>query len=226
VSGTIALTNRSAIMGRYALPDRRTQDHNDVGVHPKRPRRSRDEVTRALIDAASTLFSERPSGRVTVREIAARADVNPTLVHRYFGSKQNLMRAAMEQSQRNIASRIDDMDDVQRDIGLLFRELLEQKEFVAVLARASLDGVLPVFPNGYPTMSALVRRIEAQRVGSTAGRPDERVVVAFLASLALGYALFTDFVRRGTGLDSESDDWVEEEIIKLLREVVGTSLDS
>ena len=39
-----------------------------------------------------------------MREIAARADMNPALAHRYFGSKQNLMRAAMEQSQHAIAA--------------------------------------------------------------------------------------------------------------------------
>ena len=71
-----------------------------------RRRRSREEVSQALIDAAAELFAERPSGRVTVREIAARADVNPALVHRYFASKQNLMRAAMEQSQRAIAANL------------------------------------------------------------------------------------------------------------------------
>ena len=74
------------------------------GGRPRRKRRSREEVSQALIDAAAELFAERPSGRVTVREIAARADVNPALAHRYFGSKQNLMRAAMAQSQRAIAA--------------------------------------------------------------------------------------------------------------------------
>ena len=125
----------------------------------------------ALIDAAAELFAERPSGRVTVREIAARADVNPALVHRYFGSKQNLMRAAMEQSQRAIAANLSQMTDVRRDLGLLYRATVGEKEFVAVLARASLDGVLPEFPAGYPTMGGLVERIEAELRTAPAGPP-------------------------------------------------------
>ncbi len=128
---------------------------------PQRTRRSREEVSRALIDAAAELFAERPSGRVTVREIAARADVNPALVYRYFGSKQNLMRAAMEQSQRAIAANLPQVTDVRHDATLLYRATMGEREFVAVLARASLDGVLPDFPAGYPTMGGLVERIEA-----------------------------------------------------------------
>ena len=34
------------------------------------------------IEAATALFAERPSGHVTVRDIAERADVNHALVHR------------------------------------------------------------------------------------------------------------------------------------------------
>ena len=129
---------------------------------PRRTRRSREEVSQALIGAAAELFAERPSGRVTVREIAARADVNPALAHRYFGSKQNLMRAAMAKSQSAIAANLSEMTDVRRDLGLLYQATVGEKEFVAVLARSSLDGVLPEFPAGYPTMEGLVERIEAE----------------------------------------------------------------
>ena len=41
----------------------------------KRDRRSREDVSEALLDAAATLASERGSAHVTVREIATRAGV-------------------------------------------------------------------------------------------------------------------------------------------------------
>ena len=69
-------------------------------------------------------------------------------MHRYFGAKQNLMRAAMAKSQRAIAANLSEMTDVRRDLGLLYQATVGEKEFVAVLARASLDGVLPEFPAG------------------------------------------------------------------------------
>jgi len=188
---------------------------------PHRRRRSREEVSRALIGAAAELFAERPSGRVTVREIAARAGVNPALVHRYFGSKQDLMRAAMARSQDAIAAHLAQMTDVRRDLGALYRATVGEKEFVAVLARASLDGVLPEFPGGYPTMAGLVERFERELRTAPAGRHDPRVVVACLSSLTLGYALFGEFVRRGTGLDERPSDELDAASQDVLREIAG-----
>ncbi len=193
---------------------------------PRRPRRSREQVSQALIGAASALFAERPSGRVTVRDIAARAGVNPGLVHRYFGSKQDLMRAAMAQSQNAIAANVARITDVRRDLDVLYRATVGEKEFIAVLARASLDGVLPEFPAGYPTMAGLVERIEAELgAGTPAGHHDPRVIVACLSSLTLGYALFGQFVRRGTGLDDVPDEQLEAAILDVLREIMALAFD-
>ncbi|WP_171813810.1 TetR/AcrR family transcriptional regulator [Corallococcus exiguus] len=66
---------------------------------PRSSTRQRDaERTRAaLIDAARTLFSTRGFASTGVRDIADLAGVNSSLVGRYFGSKQGLYRATLEQ---------------------------------------------------------------------------------------------------------------------------------
>lgn len=186
----------------------------------RRPRRSREEVSQALVEAAAALFAERASGRVTVRDIAARADVNPALVHRYFGTKQNLMGAAMEAAQRHVVAQIDLMPDVVQGASAVFHAALQETEFVATLARATLDDDLPEFPGGYPSIRRLVERFEAELEDrGIHGRHDARVVVACLSSLTMGYALFGQFIRRGTGLDGEAADQVEAAIVEVLRDV-------
>jgi len=191
---------------------------------PRRPRRSREEVCQALVMAAAALFGERASGHVTVRDIAARADVNPALVHRYFGTKQRLMRAAMEKSQRTITTEIDEMADVLQGAEDVFRTTLAEKEFIAFLARASLDGVLSDLPAGNPAMRRLVERFEAEgEERGTRGRHDPHVVVACLSCLVMGYALFGQFIRRGTGLDGEPDERVEAAIVEILRDMAGSA---
>ena len=53
--------------------------------------------TKASIeDAARRLFAEQGYDRTTVREIAAPAEIDPALVIRYFGSKDELFSAAAE----------------------------------------------------------------------------------------------------------------------------------
>ncbi|MCP9952890.1 TetR/AcrR family transcriptional regulator [Actinomadura madurae] len=56
----------------------------------RRPKRDREATRRRILDAARDLFGEHGYDGVTVRMIAARAEANMALVHRYFGSKAAL----------------------------------------------------------------------------------------------------------------------------------------
>ena len=60
--------------------------------------RSRDaQKTRAdILKAARLLFSTRGYAQAGVRDIAAKVGVDPALVTRYFGSKRDLFRVALE----------------------------------------------------------------------------------------------------------------------------------
>jgi len=49
-----------------------------------------------ILDAARSSFGERGFEGTTIRGVAARAGVDPALIHHYFGSKQRLFVAAME----------------------------------------------------------------------------------------------------------------------------------
>jgi AcrR family transcriptional regulator len=48
-----------------------------------------------IIDAARESFAERGFSGTTIRAVAASADVDPALVHHYFGSKDDLFLAAL-----------------------------------------------------------------------------------------------------------------------------------
>ena len=57
--------------------------------------RKSDRTRAAILDAAQKLFAQHGHGRTTVRDIAAKASIDPALVIRYFGSKDELfVRAA------------------------------------------------------------------------------------------------------------------------------------
>ena len=191
-----------------------------TGAPSRRPRRSREEVSEALVSAAAALFAERESGHITVRDIAARADVNPTFVHRYFGSKKELMHAAMLRAQERIAARIDEMPDVVEGAAAVVHATLQEKELVATIARGILDGVLEGAPAGDPAMLQLLRRFEAE-VARRGLHPvhDTRVVVVALAAATAGYALFGRYVRTTTGLDDLPEEQLEAELVGVLQDV-------
>ena len=60
---------------------------------PRKPRRS-DRTRAAILDAARALFAERSYDGTTIRDIARRATIDPSMVMRYFGSKDELFAAA------------------------------------------------------------------------------------------------------------------------------------
>jgi TetR/AcrR family transcriptional regulator len=66
---------------------------------PGRPKgRDPEAVRNALLSAARSLFSQRAFKAVSVRELAAAAKVNPAMVNYYFGDKQGLYEAMVEES--------------------------------------------------------------------------------------------------------------------------------
>jgi AcrR family transcriptional regulator len=183
-------------------------------------RRSREEVSEALLEAAAALAGERGSGHVTVRDIAARAGVNATFVHRYYGSKQNLMRAAMQHAQERLASRIEEVPDVVEGAAVIVHATLRERELIATLVRATLDGMFAEIPTGDPALTVLLerfRREAADRGGD--GRHDPRAVVACLTAATVGYAVLGDHIRHGSGLDDCSDAEAEAMLVAVLRDV-------
>src|SRR5262245_44279741 len=63
---------------------------------PRRGRRPEGDARRALIQAAQAILAARPAGKLTVREVATRAGCDVALVNYYFGSKEGLLAAALE----------------------------------------------------------------------------------------------------------------------------------
>ncbi len=51
-----------------------------------------------ILEVAQTRFAENGYAATSVRQIAEAADVNPAMIHYYFGSKEDLLRAALEQA--------------------------------------------------------------------------------------------------------------------------------
>jgi len=63
------------------------------------PGDARSQAVRdALLQAARSYFSARGFQRASLRAIAAKADVNPAMIHYYFGNKQGLFLAMLSET--------------------------------------------------------------------------------------------------------------------------------
>ncbi len=67
-----------------------------MSPRPRGPRPGGPDTRAAVLAAARSVFSTRGYDAATIRAIAGAADVDPALVHHYFGTKSKLFAAALD----------------------------------------------------------------------------------------------------------------------------------
>ncbi len=188
-----------------------------VNAAPEAPvvRSGRD----ALLASAVELFAEHGPASVSIRDVARHAGVNHGLVHRHFGSKDDLLAEAIEVGSFSLlpgafAPAGFDIDDV-------VHAMHHGSPSPRTIARILVDDVAVgrVRPR-YPVLSgllALVRGVPAD--ARPPGLADPRAAAAAAASLVVGSALWGRGLSEAFGLDG--DDGVESAIADLGRWLIG-----
>jgi len=188
------------------------------GVKMQKLRKS-DRTRAALLDAAQKLFAEHGHDRTTVREIAAKASVDPALVIRYFGSKDELfVRAAA------FDLKVPDLDKINRSqIGeTLIRRFLELGEGftgMTVLLRSAAS-------NEYA--ASRIRKLLAAQVVPAFARVGNRATAreraALVTSQLLGLALCRYILKISPLAEMSQEEIVKHIAPTLQRYASGTSL--
>ena len=156
------------------------------------------ESQRALLEAARELMAEKGLPRVTVREVAERAGLQPSLVSYYFGGKQGLVRAVVA----DVASRT-----LARAAAGLAAEGNAEDRLRAML-RAVIGGMAE---------DAYGPRLAVEQVLFG----DAAVIDEFAERFAIPQlALFRELLERGR----EEGSFREVELMFLLPQIVGGSL--
>ena len=149
-----------------------------------------DTRARVLL-AARTSFGERGFEGTTIRDVAARAGVDPALVHHYFGSKQRLFVAAMELPRElpTLVPRI--LEGAREGLGERFaRSVLELWE--APANRSLLLGIVRSATTD-PVAAAMLRQLLAAgpflALASAIDQPDADLRATLAGSQLIGLAL-------------------------------------
>jgi len=186
----------------------------------ERPR-DRAQTEELMLVAAQRLFAERGFLAVSVRDIAAEAGVSHALVHRYLGSKEDVLVAVMKRNTPPALRAAGAAGGVPETVVRMFRGLLaSQPDYLRLLARIvmdrlSFDTVKPEFP-AYALLIGSLTEDAARR-----GRelPDPRVLAASLTALAIGWSVTEDWLVKASGLDD-----VDPEVIAASLELIVLSM--
>ena len=173
----------------------------------------RSQPTRdAILESARRLFGEEGYDKTTIRSVAAAAEIHPSMVMRYYGSKEGMFAAAAA-----FDLELPDLSKVpRRDIGkTLVKHFLNRWE--------TKPGELPALLRVSVTHEkARARLIEVFRkqllpaVAAICGNERASVCAALLATQTLGLAL-TRYVLRLPPVVGLSDEIIVERIGETLQ---------
>jgi AcrR family transcriptional regulator len=155
----------------------------------------REEVAAAILEAATELFAERGPAATSIRDIAARSNVNHGLVFRHFGTKEQLVGAVLDHLGATTTALLQGDPSAQDAERAMDRHM-------RVMARTLLDG----YPAGklqtrFPGATQLLDRIRPAHSDDRGAR----LAVANAFALQLGWRLFAPFLRSAAGLEEVPD---------------------
>jgi len=183
-----------------------------------------------ILDSAQELFAKRGPRAVTVRQVAERAGVSHALVHKYFGSKDELIRAVLDRvdvSRTASANRSESLKDVYQE---MLPRVMAQRDHSMMLVRSAMEGTEYVsLAERIRTTAAMVALARKTAVsGATPSPPprdiDPRVLVSAVTAMILGWASIEDWVWPTTGLDPADKDEVYRQLIEIVGYVADLAL--
>lgn len=180
------------------------------------PPRGREDVQQALILAATKLFSAHGPTAVSVRQIAKEAGVNHGLVHRHFGSKDQLLRAVLNRLAAEV-SRAVGPGEADESLYDLIRPLMHSTEggdghWLRIIARSILDGHnVEDLQDHFPMTDRVIAAARREQKGPL----DPEARVSFIMSVGLGMLLFEPFLRIATGQDEAQWERTRAQILGL-----------
>lgn len=172
----------------------------------------RDDVIDALKRAATTLMIDKGMA-ISVREIASLAGVNHGLIHTYFGSKDALLRAALDEINDRAAAELDAGGFPPADLATR-----RDGELAKAIARVRLEGQADPFsahPVTEPWRHALAR------TRPEVNDDDLDLMVASASALGTGWALFGDAIAEALGATGPKRADLDQRIHRMVAELGG-----
>jgi len=188
-----------------------------------RRRPGKDVNVSRILDSAQELFATRGPRAVSVRQIAEHAGVSHALVHKYIGSKDDLIQAVVQRVDASRATTARRSGSLKEAYQTAFPKVMEQRGHSMMLVRSAMEGTEYVpLAERIEATSAMIAL--AKRTAASGARPappprdiDPRVLISSITAMILGWASMEDWVWPTSGLDPADKD----EVYRQLLEIVG-----
>jgi len=200
------------------------------GQRTGRARRGgRAQVEERALVAAQRLFAERGLQGTTIRDIASEAGVSHALIHRYLGSKDDILVAVIRRNATPVLDRARSAATA-REAGLsMFRELrTTSPDYLKLLARVVMERVpFEAAKHDFPALRQLIEITERQAASDpdrARELPEPRVLVAAFVALAVGWTVSEEWLVRAVGLSESDPSTIETALERILVSLFDANL--
>ncbi|WP_336882527.1 TetR/AcrR family transcriptional regulator [Rhodococcus globerulus] len=178
----------------------------------------------AILLAAADLFSRKGPAKVTLREIAAAANVSYGLIHRFYRTKENLSVAVMELLVTYGGERLSDEEDAYAAIENSFGADIDAGQFGRMLTWSIFEGTRPdrllggVRSRGYRSQIDALwdNPVEPQ----VRAEFDSNVLASLIALVGAVWDLYEPYLTELADNPDRSREDVRQEVTDMLKVLV------
>jgi AcrR family transcriptional regulator len=196
-------------------------------VASRGPYRKGEVVREEILQAADELLAERMPAEVTVRDVAERAGVQHSVVHRHFATKDRLLAEVVQRTSARYAEAVAEGDDPARGFIAGMVHMSDHRASFAVLARTVASSAVRDDIERFPGFAEHLRRLDPDgtATGPVAeaapdGAVDPRVLGAALMALTSGWAFLEDWWLASAGLEPSDREAVRAQVATIIEQVV------
>jgi AcrR family transcriptional regulator len=185
------------------------------------PYRKPEEVRADLLAATRELLAERPARQVTVREIAARAGTQHSMITRHFGSKDALVATAVGAVASDYAAAVDSADGPGEGYVAALRHLRRLPMSGMVLTTPDAERAGEGREERFPGYAAHLRQL------LDAGAPDDlrtRVLAGLTLGTVVAWSLMDGTILEAAGIDRDRAPEVDAVVEQLVADLVRSQL--
>lgn len=174
-----------------------------------------DQVRRAVLDAAARLFADYGVAAVSLRDIAARADVDLSLIRRYIGSRAELVSAVFDDLSYRLANAV-----LEHPLaGQGFDTDTVMGQWVRLAGALAISGDLLAERSDFnPVLAMATTLMDGYGLDAQAARLRAAQIVA----QALGWRIFEDYLVVAGELEAVSLTTLREELVHSARRLGAT----
>ncbi len=173
-------------------------------------------MRRALLDAAALLFATRGVDAVSLRDVAAAADVNVSLIGRYVGRREDLVDEAFRHASAELARAV--MEHPLEGQG--YTADTEMGRWVRIAAGLAISG-RPL--DGSGETNPVRSMAETLKVGYGIDDATARLRAMQIVAAALGWRIFEDYLVSAGGLHDVPLETLREELVHSARRLGATA---